>query len=278
MIKIVNKYTGVVVFEAETESHKDAVEQAVKNDVPLRALNLKEMNLSGIDLSGQNMDRVLLKDANLEGAILRGCSLRGANLKRANLKKCILAKSDLSGANLEGANLEDSNLKHVNFQWACLEWANLRNVKFKEAYFKDANLGETVFADSEFGREMVPPHAVRYKDIFETLKKSLAENGWMGIPLVIEGNQLLTGSHRFFAARALGWNNNDIPTIDLADVFAEAAMDYYSLFKKHGKPMVGDNARWNTFTSDIPFEIRRKYGLKLTADEKAKLKEQGENP
>ncbi len=108
-MKILNRFTDAVIFEAEVESMKETVLLAI-----LRGANLEGANLRGANLEGAN-----LRGANLEGANLRGANLRGANLRGANLRGANLRGANLEGANLEGANLEGANLRgaHAIYQF-----------------------------------------------------------------------------------------------------------------------------------------------------------------
>ena len=60
--KIVNWVTGKIIFQAEADKLKEALEIAVKKGVNLKGANLKGANLKGANLEG----------ANLEGAYLEG--------------------------------------------------------------------------------------------------------------------------------------------------------------------------------------------------------------
>lgn len=58
------------------------------------------------------------------------------------------------------------------------------------------------------------------------LRASLRRSGWVGVPLVaLDDVQLITGVHRYAAARAEGWTDAEIPVILLADVFAADGKD-----------------------------------------------------
>jgi hypothetical protein len=80
--EIKSRWSGAVLFSAETDSLKLAVELAVKS----RA-DLARANLAGADLAGANIARANLTDADLAGADLAGAYLAGANLTRANGQK-----------------------------------------------------------------------------------------------------------------------------------------------------------------------------------------------
>ena len=87
-LKILNRWTQAVIFEAEAESLGALVLMAVAQKT-----NLSGANLSGADLSGANLSRADLSDADLSGADLSDAYLSDADLSDA----------DLSGANLSGA-------------------------------------------------------------------------------------------------------------------------------------------------------------------------------
>ena len=97
-----------VLFSAETDSLKLAVELAVKSRANLAGANLAGADLAGADLAGANLAganlaRANLADANLAGANLAGADLAGANLADANLAGADLARANLAGADLAGA-------------------------------------------------------------------------------------------------------------------------------------------------------------------------------
>jgi len=98
--EIKSRLTGEVLFSAEADSSKLAVEAAVKSGADLSGANLSYVNLSGADLSGANLSYVNLSGANLSGANLSGANLSGANLSYANLSYASLSRADLYGAHL----------------------------------------------------------------------------------------------------------------------------------------------------------------------------------
>lgn len=65
--------------------------------------------------------------------------------------------------------------------------------------------------------EVEPPHEVRDAELLENLLLSMEAGGWQGAPLVKYDQCLLTGSHRYEAARQVGI---EIPVVDLLDAFA----------------------------------------------------------
>jgi len=98
--RIVHRWKGVVLWQGEAESVKDALHKALASGANLSGANLSGANLSGANLYGADLYRANLYGANLSGADLSGANLSGANLSGA----------DLSGANLSGANLYGANL------------------------------------------------------------------------------------------------------------------------------------------------------------------------
>lgn len=60
-------------------------------------------------------------------------------------------------------------------------------------------------------------HGVEDLPKYRGLVRSMSCKGWIGVPLVKFEGSLLTGSHRYFAAREL---DKDIPVVDLFDVFS----------------------------------------------------------
>jgi ParB-like chromosome segregation protein Spo0J len=64
--------------------------------------------------------------------------------------------------------------------------------------------------------KLQPYHSVQDQAKFDALCLSMSVNGWVGSPLVKFDDCLLTGSHRYAAARHVGL---DIPVVDLFDVF-----------------------------------------------------------
>ena len=94
----IKSLSGSVIFEHEAENNtvKLTVEEAVKNNVILA-----NANLAGAELDGANLYR-----AELIGTVLVGADLTGANLSCANLTGANLSCANLSGANLYNTNLE----------------------------------------------------------------------------------------------------------------------------------------------------------------------------
>lgn len=75
-----------------------------------------------------------------------------------------------------------------------------------------------------------PYHEAFDKSRLSTLTDSLEASGWTGIPVVQYGGQLLTGSHRYEAARSVGI---DLKVVDLCDVFDLNAEEIDDLIADH---------------------------------------------
>jgi len=110
-IEIKSRFTGEVLFSHEAE--KNSVKITLLEAIKAKA-NLREANLRGADLRGANLYGANLYGANLREADLRGADLYGANLYGADLREADLRGANLCGANLYGANLREANLREAN--------------------------------------------------------------------------------------------------------------------------------------------------------------------
>ncbi len=129
-IKILNRWSGSVLFSIETDTWKLAVEAAVKGGANLCGANLRGADLRGADLCEADLRGANLCGANLCEADLRGADLcEAANLCGANLREADLRGADLCGANLRGANLCGADLRGANLRGANLCGADLRGAE-----------------------------------------------------------------------------------------------------------------------------------------------------
>jgi uncharacterized protein YjbI with pentapeptide repeats len=110
---------GSVLFEDNSVSIKETLENAVKQNADLQYANLQYANLQYANLQYTN-----LYNANLQYADLRYANLQYANLRYANLQNANLQNADLYNANLQNADLQYANLYNAN-----LQYANLYNAK-----------------------------------------------------------------------------------------------------------------------------------------------------
>ena len=113
---------GKLLFEHEAEDNtiKKTLEEAVKSGAYLGGANLGDAYLGGANLGG-----AYLGDANLSGAYLGGANLSGAYLGGANLGDAYLGGANLGGANLVGAYLGGAYLRGAYLRDANLRGANL---------------------------------------------------------------------------------------------------------------------------------------------------------
>lgn len=95
------------------------------------------------------------------------------------------------------------------------------------------------------------------------LTESMEENGWQGAPLVVaDGEYLITGTHRYTAAsRNLNWSDYQIPTIELAEVFAEDGKDFEALHAEYGSPTIGETGMFEALLGELSYDICQKYGI-----------------
>ena len=63
-----------------------------------------------------------------------------------------------------------------------------------------------------------PPHEVKNYRKYETLVNRMKRYGWQGAPLLADGVQLLTGSHRYQAAKTAGI---DIQVTDVRELIPD---------------------------------------------------------
>jgi hypothetical protein len=124
-MKILNRFTGKVLFEGEYASMLECVKAALKAGANLGGAYLADANLADADLADADLAGAYLADANLVGAYLAGAYLVGADLGGADLADANLVGANLGGADLAGANLADADLAGADLAGADLADANL---------------------------------------------------------------------------------------------------------------------------------------------------------
>ncbi|EWM19797.1 hypothetical protein KUTG_10101 [Kutzneria sp. 744] len=76
------------------------------------------------------------------------------------------------------------------------------------------------------------PNSVVDRDKYAALMSDMAERGWQGPPLLVDGENAFTGSHRIAAVSDL-WNREritvEIPYVQVADLCAEFDIDFDAL-------------------------------------------------
>ena len=81
-------------------------------------------------------------------------------------------------------------------------------------------MGTWLFSRLEFTNKILPPHDVDDGQKVKNLQSSLQTLGWIGPPIIIIGNQALTGTHRLAAAKLAGIQM--IPVIELSSLAGNA--------------------------------------------------------
>lgn len=118
-------------------------------------------------------------------------------------------------------------------------------------------LGLTVWTERPW--DLTPYHEANRPEDLAAITASMEENGWQGLPLVVDdrglesGGQLLTGSHRHAAACALG---ADVPLVsveEIADRFEVSITDYEC----------GGQADWEQFFAALPAGTCEQLGFDL---------------
>ena len=124
-IEIKNRFTGDIIFsyEAENNTIKKTVEEAVRQGASLIGASLIGASLNGASLNG----------ALLNGASLNGASLNGASLNGASLNGALLNGASLDGASLNGASLNRASLNRASLDGASLNRASLNRASLNRA-------------------------------------------------------------------------------------------------------------------------------------------------
>lgn len=113
---------------------------------------------------------------------------------------------------------------------------------------------------------MLTRHGITDRAKCEQIKESLKVNGWVGVPLVLadeNGGNLITGTHRYCAAIELGWSDNDIPVISLAEVFEEVGKSYQLVASGWDYPTLFEPIFEQMINAELSQDILDKYGIQL---------------
>lgn len=84
-IEIRHRTTGAILFTADEESLKVAVQQAAARGAALAGADLRDANLKGLSLRGLDLRDADLRDASCIGTDFTGADLAGALLDGADL-------------------------------------------------------------------------------------------------------------------------------------------------------------------------------------------------
>ena len=105
---------------------------------------------------------------------------------------------------------------------------------------------------------MIPLHRTQAAKV-EKLTESMIAHGWVGQPIVVDGEQLITGNHRHEAANRAGVQAE---VIDIRYIFSEQELDYDAIMAKE---MVYDD--WyqalQYALKEIPQEVQNEYGIDI---------------
>lgn len=98
-----------------------------------------------------------------------------------------------------------------------------------------------------------PFHEVRDQDKLANLVASMEVHGWQGAPLVADGEQLVTGTHRYAAAQAL---EITAPVVDIRDIYPE----WDALHAEYGYP-TADEYEYTCALAALPEALKAEYGI-----------------
>jgi len=123
-VKILHRHTGNTIFEFESNSIKELIEEAIKQNIDLRfatfrVVDGKQWDISGIDWKGKNLENI-----DLRYVIAHNSNFEGCNLSRANLCKGDFTGSNFQLCNLKLAMLTPACVKDCDFTYA--NWDGMR--------------------------------------------------------------------------------------------------------------------------------------------------------
>jgi hypothetical protein len=108
---------------------------------------------------------------------------------------------------------------------------------------------------------LLPLNGVEDRNKFGQMLDTMRAGSWTwDRPLVRCGEQLITGSHRYNAARAAGLQP---PTVTLDSVFREAGLDFRTLWRENAVPLVSWVSNLCAILPYLPPELVEKYGIDL---------------
>ena len=284
MAQIKSWKTDEVLFEYEGLL-KEAVEEAVRQDISLNGANLRYANLEGANLKdadlkyanlyGADLRCANLRNANLRYAIhidadLRNADLYGADLKCANLRNANLKGAYLRGADLEGADLSGAKLERAELLFADLKGAKLEGADFSDAYLYAADLRFAKFEKAKFQNadvdsaigvpEDLIPLACPTEGSFVAWKKVGDKLVKLEIPKEAKRSSATSKKCRCSKAKVLAITNLD-ETVPFEEVFNG---NYTPLTYKVGKmvyPDSFDGDRWKECSNGIHFFMNKEDAI-----------------
>ncbi len=126
--------SGKILFEGRFHTVKQAVEVAVKENISLDGVNLRQANLVGAELDNVSLNKACLWGANLTRANMTGAQLHGSDCRNANIKDCCLAESDCSGVDFRGSYFSNTIFREANLEntiFSCLSLFNQNLTEIK---------------------------------------------------------------------------------------------------------------------------------------------------
>lgn len=105
-----------------------------------------------------------------------------------------------------------------------------------------------LFSRLAFVDKIKPPHEIDNFAKLENLKSSILKSGWRGPPLIVNGDQALTGTHRLAAAKQIGLRL--VPVVELS------VLDESDLTQISANP---SRAELKLVISSLPITIRHHY-------------------
>ena len=97
------------------------------------------------------------------------------------------------------------------------------------------------------------------RERIQELAEEMRQMGWQGSPLVVHGDQVLSGAERYEAARFLG-REDEVPRITLDELFEEAGLDMPQIASPEGGPP-SEEQFFEDYLRDLPEHIRDKYEI-----------------
>lgn len=95
----------------------------------------------------------------------------------------------------------------------------------------------------------------------DRIAESLLRDGWVGAPIVVHEGAMVTGSHRYEALRSAGLDYQfDVPTVELADVFAEVDLDLSDAMTDEDSSEAWDSGFVFVLRA-LPVDTIEKYGI-----------------
>ncbi len=113
---LLKSVSGEVLYESRKLLIKDAVEEAVRNNVDLSGIDLRHAYLNNARLGGAKLQDACLWGANLSGADLTRACLFGADLRLCDMRGSYWQEANLSRADFRGAKIRHviTDLAHIN--------------------------------------------------------------------------------------------------------------------------------------------------------------------